>query len=248
MKLLIAGLVVGGLSLLWLFTYKFTCLSVFFVFVMIVVILMNEFKLKLIQRRCFANCYINQNSFWYTFFQGGVFAFLSAFFSSVVFGVAYGVYLVKGSVFDYIFIGISVLLSYVIYVLFNKNGILSESVKFIISKNFASFSAALIVAVLIVVIEFNQTPPAYLDNSLSQTIKNASLIYSSCSYLNDFFELLREIEALEWWGIMKFSVGNVNFYVKFIVWALFLFGNILALIGVNKMFLIIYERIFNGKK
>jgi len=99
-----------------------------------------------------------------------------------------------------------------------------------IKPHFIKISSAALVSFIFsgiyIYISFHQTPPGYLDDSLSQTIKNASsLIYSSCDIINMFVKLVAEITAIKWWLMIELSINYHNKLFLFIFWIVFFLGN-----------------------
>ena len=238
MSYLIAFGVLVGLSFLWFFTFKYTCLAGIFIVFMTALIFINEFRLKILKRKCFANCYLNKKSFFYRLFQSKILVFIVSFLSSIVFSLAYSIFIINIEFSDIIFLFLSLGISYFVYEQFIKNNIFSLEIKGLFAIDFASFLAAFLAAFLLMLYKFNFLAiPSYIDVSLVKTLENVSFSYSNCEWFNFVFEFLKEIEALEWWGIVKFSVANENFYIKLFIWILFLFSNLLSFIGANKIFL-----------
>jgi len=241
------------LLILWFFGLKVTCFSLFFIIIYSVIIFISDYKIRLIERKCFAKCYLKENSFLYKLFNKKFISFVVSFFNSVILSTSLALFVIQVSKIDILELMISIAISMYIYNYLFKIKVLKENLSNFFYIKISSFLSAFIIAFIFVFIKIEFTlPPSFIDNSLMITIKNASYqVYSNCNFINYIAKLFQEIDAFKWWFLLKFSIDIHNFYVKFLIWIIFLFGNILALLSANKLFLtllILFKEFRNGRE
>ncbi len=88
-----AIVIVGVLLGLWCWTYDKSCFSLVFVLLILGIVAYSYVSLKMHQRECFANCYVNKKSCLFTMLKSPIivscFYFIFSIFTSI--SIAYSV-------------------------------------------------------------------------------------------------------------------------------------------------------------
>ncbi len=87
------SMIVGVLLGLWRWTYDKSCFSLVFVLLILGIVTCSYVSLKMHQRECFANCYVNKKSCLFTMLKSPIivscFYFIFSIFTSI--SIAYSV-------------------------------------------------------------------------------------------------------------------------------------------------------------
>ena len=135
-------------------------------------------------------------------------------------------------------------------ILFLTSSVLKKSYYYLFAREWTVNIMALIVIPVFVYLSLNGYKPSYLDNTLKQTLINAtSLVGSNCAIINDLLKWMKELDAGLWW-LVDSSASNVKpIWLKAIIWFSFIIYNSLVLLGINRLIVhIIYlvDKILKG--
>jgi hypothetical protein len=111
---------------------------------------------------------------------------------------------------EIIILALSILFMLFLYVFLEKENSLNKKIKPFIFNHYISIINALILVIVFLIINLYQTPPSYITNDLTETLKNSTANLSSNCFIIDF-----TINS-------SFKILNI------ILWILFLTGNFLS--------------------
>ena len=209
------------------------------------------------ERKCFINCYINKDATWLAtilssrffvsifYLLSALAMTISAFVASLEFPTLLWFYLV-------LHIGLSLLLLGLIEKLFSEK--LNQQYTLLFAREWTINIMAIILIAVFFYIGLDEYTPAYLTGTLQETISNAQgQVSSSCDATNLILKYGKMIDGSFWWIINEGTEKINNDLVKVGIWSIFFFYNALALIGINRLIvLIIYymktNRIFEKKR
>jgi hypothetical protein len=152
---------------------------------------------------------------------------------------------ILSTIIDYSFIWWSYLLFHTILSTLLYRLLLSASASMLQPSYHALFARewsinlmALVILPIFVYFTLNGYTPLYLDESLEQTIQNASAsVSSSCTITQSLLAWMKEIDAALWW-LVKSSASSVEpLWLKAGIWLSFIIYNSLALLGINRLIL-----------
>ncbi len=225
-----------ALLLLYFFSYSKFCLSFVFLFIIVIVIFRSIFQFSIVDKRCFASCYLNPRSFLYKLFMGRVFIFLMSLFKSFALSAVLIYYVISFNTLDIVFfIFDTFILYYLNFFLFNKIGFFKENIQPYILNNMVSSISAFIMSIFVLFVSLYQHPPSYLQSGFWDTVKTYFDNFNySCEYVS-YLLPLKSIEPVKWWLLIQFTSYFKDFiYVKEAVWFMFLLGNYFAFFSYGK--------------
>jgi hypothetical protein len=146
------------------------------------------------------------------------------------------IYIANFASIDFFIFGADIVCIIFLYNHFFKSNSLNEDMKAPILKNIVAWINTIILLVVLLIINFLQTPPDYINNDLNQTIHIASnQVYSNCLSIDYILRISNEITAMKWWAMLNFTTFSTeNYYIKEIAWLLFLLGNYLAIFSFSR--------------
>lgn len=230
------GLAGYALLVLWFFSYKLGCFALIFLLFVAGVIFKNTFDLIFAKRLCLANCYFQKDSIIYNLLTKTFSILLVSFFIGILLAASLLLNVANFTPIDFFIFALDVFVIIFLYNYFIENNSFNEKVKFPILKNIVAWINSIFLLIILLVISFFQTPPEYIQSDLSLTVQKASnQVFSACSYIDYVLRLINEITAMKWWGMLNFTTYSAdNYYIKEIVWLLFLLGNYLAVFGFSR--------------
>ncbi|WRC43452.1 hypothetical protein E5L25_01840 [Helicobacter pylori] len=232
------SVIVGVLLGLWRWTYNKSCFSLVFVLLILGIVAYSYISLKIHQKRCFANCYVNKKSCWFPILRSPIIVSFFYFFYSILTSVsiAYSVLDYNWMMWGLVFLTIVVCTA--VFGVFEEmlKGIIKEDYLMLMSREMSSFIGALFFVVLSCYVIYTNNIPGYLKPALIDTIKAASdSIYSSCDYTDYFLKAKKMLEGFAWWGMFKAESMGMNKEYKYAGWVVFIIYNALSGIAISRL-------------
>ena len=240
MKSIVGALVGFLLLVLWSQIYSLGCYISVIAIVVGIVISFNVFELSFKRKYCTATCYFKEDSFIFSFVTKKLFLSIFSFIISLILSLSLLLNVIKFDMQDMILYGFDVIILYYLYVfLLNKlDTSFNENMKYPIIKSWATYVNVFIMVIILLIIQFYSVLPEYISINLVDTIDNASkTIVSECDFINYLAKLNIEVEAIQWWFMLKTNnmIENENF--QLIAWIIFLINNSLVVIAFSKYIL-----------
>jgi len=230
----------------WLLFYPLTCLSLISFVITLFFISKYGFEYLVLKRGCIANCFFKKGSLIYHLLLGKIFLFVISFILSIFFTFTLLSYLLFWDWGDLLLSAGLALALPISYHLFLKFGAFKESSKEILATRLSVYLNAFIFSILLAILHLHQPPPSYLDYNLPKTLAAASsTISSNCPLIQKGLTVVVQLDALKWWLIIKYSFTVHIFFLKAVVWLLFLLSNSLVVYPFSILFMELY-RIFNN--
>ncbi len=185
------SVIVGVLLGLWRLTYDKSCFSLVFVLLILGIVTYSYVSLKMHQRKCFADCYVNKKSCLFTMLKSPIivscFYFIFSIFTSI--SIAYSVLDYNWMMWGLVFCTIVVCTA--VFGVFEKmlKNTIKEDYLMLMSREASSLVGIFFFVGLSCSVIYTNNMPGYLKLGLIDTIKAASdSIYSSCELHGLFFE------------------------------------------------------------
>jgi len=224
--------------ILWFFSFEKTCISLLFPFIVGIILFKTSFEYRLAKKLCLANCYFKEDSWLYKFLTRKVFIFITSIFGGLFLSSILMFNIINFNIIDFLILGMDIFVIVFLYKYFIKNNSFKNTIKELIIKNFVSIINSILIASTLLIISFYQTPPKYIDNDLSVTIKVASnLQRSNCEVLDTLIGITNEVVAVKWWSMLNFTLNNKNYYLKWLLWIIYFFGNYLMIFAYSRYIL-----------
>ncbi|QQW81826.1 hypothetical protein [Helicobacter pylori] len=237
-NILYASVIVGVLLGLWRWIYDKSCSSLLFVLLILGIVAYSYISLKMHQRKCFANCYVNRESRLFTILHSPIivscFYVIFSIFTSV--SIAYSVLDYNWMMWGIVFC--TILVCAAVFGVFEKmlKNIVKEDYLMLMSREASSLVGALFFVVLSCYVIYTNNIPGYLKPALIDTIRAASdSIYSSCDYTDYFLKARKMLEGFAWWGMFKAESMGMNKGFMFAGWVAFIFYNALSGIAISRL-------------
>ncbi len=230
-----ASLSLGILIILfWHFSYRVSCLSLIFPILAGLLIFNGVYEFKIKKRECTAECYFEKRAFLYKIFTRKGIIFIHSTISAAILATALSLFLTDLDKESCAVLLIGIPLSIFLYDFLLKRGSLKKHV----AKNASSTINALILTLTLLTLSLYRTPPEYVNESLAKTIElSVKKPLSKCETIDAVLVCLKYAKAVKWWMILKFSLIDLKYFIKLIVWILFLIGNYMALLAFGKYIL-----------
>ncbi len=236
---LIASVIVGVLLGLWRWTYDKFCFSLFFVLLILGIVAYSYISLKMHQRRCFANCYVNKKSCLFTMLNSPIMVsclyFIFSIFTSV--SIAYSVLDYNWMMWGLVFL--TIIVCAVVFGVSEKmlKGIIKEDYLMLMSREVSSLVGTLFFVGLSYYVILHSNRPDYLRLALGDTIKAASdSACSNCDYISYVLEFKKMLEGFAWWGMLKAdSMGMNKGFIHIVGWTAFIIYNALSGIAISRL-------------
>ncbi|WP_120936163.1 hypothetical protein [Helicobacter pylori] len=232
------SVIVGVLLGLWRWTYDKSCFSLVFALLILGIVTYSYVSLKMHQRKCFANCYVDKKSCLFTMLNSPImvscFYFIFSIFTSI--SIAY-------SVLDYNWMmwGIvvcTILVCTAVFGVFEKmlKNTIKEDYLMLMSREVSAFVGTLFFIGLSCYVIYHGNMSDYLKPALIDTIKAASdSIYSSCDYTDYFLKAKKMLEGFAWWGMLKADSMGMNKGFMVVGWVAFITYNALGGIAISRL-------------
>jgi hypothetical protein len=215
--------------LLWKTSYKISCFSLIIPFLISIIFFFNTFSFKSKIKVCLANCYFNKKSFIYKLFTKKLFIFIFSFISSLILASSLSINIVFANSLEIIILALSIFFILFLHTLFEKENSLNEKIKPLIFNHYISIINAFLLIIVFLIINLYQTPPSYITNDFTETLKNATANISSNCFIIDFIiRLITEIKAFKWWIMINITINSHYKILNTILWVLFLIGNFIS--------------------
>ncbi len=232
------SVIVGALLVSWRLTYNKSCFSLLFVLLILEIVAYSYISLKMYQRKCFADCYVDKKSCLFKMLNSPImvscFYFIFSIFTSV--SIAYSVLDYNWMMWGLVFLTIVVCAA--VFGVFEEmlKGIIKEDYLMLMSREVSSLVGALFFVVLSCYVIYTNNIPGYLKPSLTDTINAASdSIYSSCDYTDYFLKAKKMLEGFAWWGMFKAESMGLNKGYMVVGWVVFIIYNALSGIATSRL-------------
>ncbi len=248
----LASALIGFIVLiLWRYFYDISCFSVIFPLIVSFFIFISIYEFNKERRKCKADCYFKENSFFYRWLTRKKITFILSLLASFILTLVLVSNIISFTTADFFIFAGDISILYILYDILKRKNFLKEKVKSAILINTVSWINAIILSVLLFFITLYQTPPQYIRNDLLETVNQAAENYSSlCGFIDTYLFFIETVQAVKWWGILKFSLIDFGYRIKEIIWIIFLINNYLLAFAFGKYILKIKnlsERIANEK-
>ncbi|MBI1560890.1 hypothetical protein IZT76_01170 [Helicobacter pylori] len=232
------SVIVGVLLGLWRWTYDKSCFSLVFVLLILGIVTYSYVSLKMHQRECFANCYVNKKSCLFTMLKSPIivscFYFIFSICTSV--SIAYSVLDYNWMMWGIVFFTIVVCVA--VFGVFEEmlKGIIKEDYLMLMSKEASSLVGIFFFVGLSCCVIYTNNMPTYLKPTLIDTIQEAgNSIYSSCDCMDYFLKAKKMLEGFAWWGIFKAESMGMNKGFMVAGWVVFIIYNALSGIAISRL-------------
>ncbi len=236
--ILYASVIVGVLLGLWRLTYDKFCFSLVFVLLILGIVAYSYISLKMHQRRCFANCYVNRESWLFKMLNSPLivscFYLIFSIFTSV--SIAYSVLDYNWMMWGLVFCTIVVCAA--VFGVSEKmlKNIIKEEYLMLMSREMSSLVGTLFFIGLSCYVIYHGNMPDYLKPALIDTIKAASdSAYSNCDYTSCVLEFKKMLEGVTWWGMFKAESMGLNKGFMVAGWVAFIIYNALSGIAISRL-------------
>ena len=228
----------------WKGSYAHYCLSLLFPLLVLLIISYGYIELKMKERTCFKNCYFQDNSFFARLLSGRFFVTLFYLLTSFAMTIT-----IFASAIDYpdllwFYLLLHTLLSLFLFFYLDRlfGRMLHRRYRSIFAREWTIHIMGVLLIAVFLYLSLNSYEPAYLTDSLQETILNASKsISSDCDLINRILKLGKTIDSSFWWVIHESTEQTSNSMIKAGIWVAFLLYNSLALLGINRLIIqIIY--------
>jgi len=241
MKLLkiLLGSFAGLLVLLtWRELYLTDCFSLIIPFVVTVIIAINSFEQRILQRSCFANCYFKKSSFVHVFLTRKPLVILTSILSSTFFSISFMFQFILLEWHEVFVLAVDIFVVLVIYVFFNSKTawFLEGNAKKVIVKKWVIWINSLIfIGFYIPYKLYTPSIPGYIENSLFETVLKASDgVVTECLFTSVLIKFFIEADAITWWLILsaKGLTSNDMYFVLALIFLIIMNG--LLIVGFGK--------------
>ncbi len=232
------SVIVGALLGFWRWTYDKFCFSLVFVLLILGIVAYSYISLKMHQRRCFANCYVDKESCLFTMLNSPImvscFYFIFSIFTSV--SIAYSVLDYNWMMWGLVFL--TIVICTVVFGVSEKmlKGIIKEDYLMLMSREVSSLVGTLFFVGLSYYVILHGNRPDYLRLDLRDTIKAASdSACSNCDYISYVLEFKKMLEGFAWWGMLKADSMGMNKGYMVAGWVVFIIYNALGGIAISRL-------------
>ncbi|QEF35662.1 hypothetical protein D2C78_07285 [Helicobacter pylori] len=232
------SVIVGVLLVLWRLTYDKSCFSLVFVLLILGIVAYSYISLKMHQRKCFAKCFVNSESFLSKMLHSPImvscFYYIFSIFTSI--SIAYSVLDYNWMMWGIVFCTIVVCAT--VFGVFEEmlKSIIKEDYLMLMSREVSAFVGTLFFIGLSCYAIYHGNMPDYLKPALIDTIKAASdSAYSNCDYTSYVLEFKKMLEGVTWWGMCKAESMGLNKGFMVAGWVAFIIYNALSGIAISRL-------------
>ena len=254
-KLLTASILTLFLLLFsWIIAYDQYCFSLLFPLIILLLISYGSIELKMQERICLKKCYFRKDSLIAKIVASRILVTIFSVIVSIMMTVTILSTVINYSLAWWGYLLFHTVLSLLLYkLLLSKSAsMLQPSYHALFAREWSINFMALLILPIFVYFTLNGYTPLYLDESLEQTIQNASASVSSrCAITQSLLTWMKEIDAALWWLVSSSAKGVEPLWLKVGIWLSFIIYNSLALLGINRLILhVIYfiDMLFKRKK
>ncbi len=232
------SVIVGVLLVLWRLTYDKSCFSLVFVLLILGIVAYSYISLKMHQRKCFAKCFVNSESFLSKMLHSPImvscFYYIFSIFTSI--SIAYSVLDYNWMMWGIVFCTIVVCAT--VFGVLEKilKSIIKEDYLMLMSREVSAFVGTFFFIGLSCYVIYHGNMPDYLRPALIDTIKAASdSIYSSCDCMDYFLKTRKMLEGFAWWDMVKAESMGMNKRFMVAGWVAFIIYNALSGIAISRL-------------
>ncbi len=232
------SVIVGVLLVLWRLTYDKSCFSLVFVLLILGIVAYSYISLKMHQRKCFAKCFVNSESFLSKMLHSPImvscFYYIFSIFTSI--SIAYSVLDYNWMMWGLVFC--TIVVCAVVFGVLEKmlKSIIKENYLMLMSREVSAFVGTLFFIGLSCCVIYHGNMPTYLKPTLIDTIQEAgNSIYSSCDCMDYFLKAKRMLESVTWWGMFKAESMGLNKGFMVAGWVAFIIYNALSGIAISRL-------------
>ncbi len=229
----------------WKESYPYHCLSLIFPIMMLATVSYGYYEFKKKERECFRDCYFKSDTVPSRFLSSRSYIIMIFYLLvSILMTISTFMISIEFPRLLWFYFIIHVLLSMTLFIfltfLFGK--IFKEKHQLLFAREWTVNIMAVIIIVVFIYISLNEYTPAYLSNSLQQTVNTATAsVFSNCDVTNTSLKYGKAIDSSFWWITNESAEQIDNTLIKSIIWIGFVAYNSFALLGINRfMILIIY--------
>ena len=234
----IGFLVLGfGLLLVWKFVYELGCYTLLLPLIIGVIIMLGVRESFVKKKECVADCYFKDKSFFDMLIRGKFFINILSFLISLLLSLTLILYLTVVSLNVLMFLFFDMFIIYVLYfwLINNTKNSLNDKIRYSIIKDWVVFINSVLFLFVLIYLQLNAYVPVYIENSLTQSIVNASAtVTSSCEAVNYLLKANIEKEAISWWLMLSLDSNLDNENYRLIFWVIFLVNGGLSMFAYSR--------------
>ena len=243
---LIGGSIITILTILlsWDSFYTYSCMSLIFSIIVLLVISSSFISLKMHERNCYKTCYFKDESIISKMLISKILVTVIYMIISVMMSISvlYGV--IEYSIILWLYIIFHIVISILIFVILNKKlkNTINEKFLHIFTRELTIKASSYIFIIAYLYITINGYEPKYLieGNSLKETIIIASnSISSECYYIDAVLRFKIEVDSSFWWFMSNGAMSNGAMSEKYdglkaLIWMTFMIINAFIILGMNR--------------
>jgi len=227
---------------IWIESYQIGCISLLFPAIMIGVVSYGYYELKMHQRRCFAKCYLKEDTFASKIFVSKSY-FILLFYTLLTTAMATSTFIVAIEFTHklWLYFIMHILLSLLLFNFLSKllKATLKENYHILFAREWTINIMAIVLMGVFTYITLNSYTPEYLASSLQQTIANAMIFASSnCEIIDTILKYIKVADSTFWWIVNESTNQTNNTLLKTVTWLIFILYNSLALLGINRFIIV----------
>lgn len=238
----------------WKVSYSDHCFSLIFPIIMLIIIGYGHIELKMEERSCFKKCYFKDATIFARILSSRLLVTIFYILISIAMTISTFMISLDITMFLWLYFILHILLSLFLfrYLNYKFKNIFQQEYQSLFAREWTIRLMAFILIIVFIYISLNGYTPAYLSNSLTQTVNQArDSIFSNCNVINVTLKYGKTIDSTFWWIVSESTEQVHNNLIKTVTWFVFLIYNSLALMGINRLIIqIIYmlNNIFNNKR
>jgi hypothetical protein len=247
------GILLLGFTLLliWKLVYHIGCYTMVLPIVIGIIIMLSVRESFIKSKACVADCYFKDKSFFDTLMRGRIFVNILSLIVSLVLSLTLMLYLTISSLNELVFLFFDIFIIYILYIwLINstKNS-LNDKIRYSIIKDWVVSINSFLFLLVLIYIKLNSYVPSYIENSLTQSIENASiLMHSSCNVVDYLVKVNIEKEAMSWWLMLNINHNIDNENYRLISWIIFLLNGGLSMFAYSRFMIQLLDFSYRMKK
>lgn len=225
------------LIMAWKWTYHLHCFSFLFPIIILIFISKSYIDIKMNEKHCFKNCYLNTNSIIAKIIISRTFVIFFYMLVSIfmTLSLAYAVIDYPWELWVYLFVHFFIVIWFYKSMLILLKGTIKSDYLYIFSRGFTIFFSSVIFFLVYTFIFIHGYEPSYLRESFDETLFVASnSIGSACSFIDIFLRFNRETDGFFWWVMSSSSQNIQDTSLKSSIWIGFVIVHGLAIMGINR--------------
>ncbi|CAJ99749.1 Uncharacterised protein [Helicobacter acinonychis] len=232
------SVIVGVLLGLWCLTYDKFCFSLLFVLLILGIVAYSYISLKMHQRKCFAKCFLNSQSWLAKLLHSPIMVTIFYFVYSILISISIAYSVLDYNLMMWGVVFINIVFCTVVFSMFEKifKNIVNEEYLMLMSREMSAMVGTFFFVSISCYVIYHNNMPNYLQPNLWDTIKAASnSLYSSCDDIDYFLKSKKMLEGFAWWGMLKAETFGINGRLEVMGWAAFIFYNALSGIAIVRL-------------